>query len=139
MMSMPPGASRRVRCAAFAAICCAVAPPVPLPDGGKDLYIQQDKFPAQFAADVPVGKARLMAVGQRLIAEAALNEPSSEAPAWKSVPSWFVYGSGDKNIPPAALAFMAERAKSVKTVVVRPRPTEPPEKRASVINATELA
>ena len=95
-----------------------LAPPVPLPDGGKDLYIQQDKFPAQFAADVPVGKARLMAVGQRPIAEAALNEPSSEAPAWKSVPSWSVYGSGDKNIPPAALAFMAERAKSVKTVVV---------------------
>lgn len=95
-----------------------LAPPVPLADGGKDLYIQQDKFPAQFAADVPVGKARLMAVGQRPIAEAALNEPS-EAPSWKSVPSWFVYGSGDKNIPPAALAFMAERAKSVKTVVVK--------------------
>ncbi|MEJ1170083.1 alpha/beta fold hydrolase [Variovorax sp. CCNWLW235] len=95
-----------------------LAPPVPLADGGKDLYIQQDKFPAQFAADVPVGKARLMAVGQRPIAEAALNEPS-EAPSWKSVPSWFVYGSGDKNIPPAALSFMAERAKSVKTVVVK--------------------
>ena len=95
-----------------------LAPPVPLADGGKDLYIQQDKFPAQFAADVPVGKARLMAVGQRPIAEAALNEPS-DAPAWKSVPSWSVYGSADKNIPPAAMAFMAERAKSVKTVVVK--------------------
>lgn len=35
------------------------------------------------------------------------------------MPSWFVYGSGDKNIPPEALAFMAERAKSVKTVVVK--------------------
>jgi pimeloyl-ACP methyl ester carboxylesterase len=95
-----------------------LAPPVPLADGGKDLYIQQDKFPAQFAADVPIGKARLMAVGQRPVAEAALNEPS-EAPAWKSVPSWSVYGSADKNIPPAAMAFMAERAKSVKTVVVK--------------------
>ncbi len=95
-----------------------LAPPVPLTDGGKDLYIQQDKFPAQFAADVPLAKAKLMAVGQRPIAEAALNEPA-EAPAWKSVPSWFVYGDRDRNIPPAAMAFMAERAKAVKTVVVK--------------------
>jgi len=29
-----------------------LAPPVELPDGGKDLYIQRDKFHAQFAADV---------------------------------------------------------------------------------------
>lgn len=95
-----------------------LAPAVPLADGGKDLYIQQDKFPAQFAADVPLAKARLMAVGQRPIAEAALNEASA-APAWKSVPSWHVYGDRDKNIPPAAMAFMAERAHAVKTVVVK--------------------
>jgi pimeloyl-ACP methyl ester carboxylesterase len=56
--------------------------------------------------------------GTRLRRGVRANEPS-EAPAWKSVPSWFVYGSDDKNIPPAALAFMAERAKSVKTVVVK--------------------
>ncbi|MDH6590527.1 pimeloyl-ACP methyl ester carboxylesterase [Variovorax sp. TBS-050B] len=95
-----------------------LAPPVPLADGGKDLYIQQDRFPAQFAADVPLAKAKLMAVGQRPIAEAALNE-AAEAPAWKSVPSWFVYGDRDKNIPPAAMAFMAQRAHAVKTTVVK--------------------
>ncbi|HWT17681.1 MAG TPA: alpha/beta hydrolase, partial [Variovorax sp.] len=50
--------------------------------------------------------------------ESALGEPAG-APAWKTVPSWFVYGDADKNIPPAAQAFMAERAKSVKTVVVK--------------------
>lgn len=95
-----------------------LAPPVPLADGGKDLYIDQGKFPAQFAADVPLAQARLMAVGQRPIAEAALNE-AAQAPAWKSVPSWFVYGDRDKNIPPAAMAFMAERAHAKKTVVVK--------------------
>jgi len=95
-----------------------LAPAVPLADGGKDLYIEQDKFPAQFAADVPLAKARLMAVGQRPIAEAALNE-AAQAPAWKSVPSWFVYGDRDKNIPPAAMAFMAQRANAQKTVVVK--------------------
>jgi len=35
-----------------------LAPPVTLADGSKDLYIQQDKYPAQFAADVPAGEAR---------------------------------------------------------------------------------
>lgn len=59
-----------------------------------------------------------MAAGQRPIAEAALAEPST-APAWRTTPSWFIYGDRDKNIPPAALAFMASRAKSRQTVVIK--------------------
>lgn len=94
-----------------------LAPPVKLPDGGKDLYIQQEKFHAQFAADVPANDAQLMASTQRPIKEAALNEASG-APAWKSTPSWFIYGDRDLNIPPAALSFMAKRANSKETVVV---------------------
>lgn len=94
-----------------------LASPVELPDGGKDLYIQQDKFHAQFAADVPANDAQLMASTQRPIAEAALNEASG-APSWKSTPSWFIYGDRDLNIPPAALSFMANRASSKETVVV---------------------
>jgi pimeloyl-ACP methyl ester carboxylesterase len=35
-----------------------LAPPVLLADGSKDLYIQQDKFHAQFAADVPASEAK---------------------------------------------------------------------------------
>jgi pimeloyl-ACP methyl ester carboxylesterase len=95
-----------------------LAAPVALPDGGKDLYIQQDKFNAQFAADVPAKQAKLDAATQRPIAEAALGEPSG-APAWKSVPSWHIYGDADKNIPPAAMKFMAERAGSKETVVLK--------------------
>ncbi|MBJ2160396.1 alpha/beta fold hydrolase [Variovorax sp. IB41] len=95
-----------------------LAAPVRLPDGGKDLYIQQEKFGQQFAEDVPPAVAQLMAVSQRPIAESALGE-AAPAAAWKDVPSWFIYGDRDKNIPPAALAFMAERAKSMKTVVVK--------------------
>jgi pimeloyl-ACP methyl ester carboxylesterase len=95
-----------------------LAPPVSLPDGGKDLYIQQDKFHAQFAADVPAAEAKLMAATQRPITEAALNEPASAA-AWKSLPAWFVYGDQDKNIPPQALKFMADRAQGKQTVVVK--------------------
>lgn len=96
----------------------ALAAPVLLPDGAKDLYIQQDKFSKQFAEDVSPALARLMAVSQRPITEGALGE-ASPAAAWKNVPSWFIYGDRDKNIPAAAQAFMAERAKSMKTVVVK--------------------
>ncbi len=95
-----------------------LAPPVTLPDGGKDLYIQQDKFGVQFAADVPASQSRLDAATQRPIAEAALTEPSG-APAWKSIPSWHIYGDADKNIPAAAMAFMAQRAGSKETVVLK--------------------
>jgi pimeloyl-ACP methyl ester carboxylesterase len=92
-----------------------LAPPTELPGGGKDLYIQQDKFPAQFAADVPKAEAKIMAATQRPVTELALNEPSGPA-AWKTVPSWFIFGSLDKNIPEAAHQFMAQRANAKETV-----------------------
>jgi pimeloyl-ACP methyl ester carboxylesterase len=95
----------------------ALATPVALAANGVDLYIDQEKFHAQFAADVSADAAQAMAVSQRPVAEAALKE-SNEGTAWKSIPSYFIYGTGDKNIPPAALAWMAERAKSKKTVVI---------------------
>ena len=94
-----------------------LAPPVKLAEGGVDLYIQPSKFHAQFAADVGPEDAALMAATQRPITEAALNEKSG-APAWKSIPSWFIYGDQDRNIPAKALGFMAERAKSKNTIVV---------------------
>lgn len=96
----------------------ALAAPVPLADGGEDLYVQQDKFPQQFAADVPLAVAKAMAATQRPIKAAALQE-SAPAPGWKSLPSWAIYGTGDLNIPPEAMAFMAERAQARKTVVVK--------------------
>ena len=95
-----------------------LAPPVALSDGGKDLYIQQDKFRAQFAADVSDADAKLMAGTQRPITEAALHEASG-APAWKTTSSWFIYGDRDLNIPEAALSFIAKRAGSKETVVVK--------------------
>lgn len=88
---------------------------VPLADGDVDLYIQQAKYHAQFAADSSPDVAAVMAVTQRPIVEAALNEPSG-APGWKSLPSWFLFGSEDKNIPVESHRYMAERAGSRHTV-----------------------
>jgi pimeloyl-ACP methyl ester carboxylesterase len=91
--------------------------PVALPGGGQDLYIQPEKFHAQFAADVPVAEAALMAATQRPVTQAALAEESGAA-AWKTLPSYMIYGSADRNIPPAVMKFMAERAHAQKAVVL---------------------
>ncbi|CAN1600564.1 alpha/beta hydrolase [Pseudomonas sp. B21-028] len=95
-----------------------LAAPVVLADGGKDLYIQQGKFHDQFAADVPAAQAALMAANQRPVTEAALNEQAG-TPAWKHIPSWYIYGDKDKNIPPQAMAFMAKRADARDVKVVK--------------------
>jgi pimeloyl-ACP methyl ester carboxylesterase len=96
----------------------ALAKPVVLQDGSKDLYIDPVKFWTQFAADVPKRQAEQMAASQRPLVEAALNE-AVQAAAWKTLPSWFIYGSLDKNIPRSALGFMAKRAQSRETVEVK--------------------
>jgi pimeloyl-ACP methyl ester carboxylesterase len=90
---------------------------VPLGDGGNDLYVRQADYREHFAADVPPKVASLLAASQRPIAEAAFIEPSGPA-AWKGIPSWFVYGTSDKAIPPALQPFMAQRAGSRHTVAV---------------------
>ena len=82
---------------------------------GNDLYIVQSKYHEQFAADSPADVAAAMSVTQRPILEAALNEASG-APAWRDIPSWFLFGSADKNIPAESHRFMAERAGSRHTV-----------------------
>lgn len=95
----------------------SLAPPVPLGDGSHDLYIRQDAYHGQFAADVSPAKAALSAVTQRPVRDAALAEGSG-APAWKTIPSWFVLAGADKNIPIAGQRLMAERAGSRHTVEV---------------------
>jgi pimeloyl-ACP methyl ester carboxylesterase len=95
-----------------------LAPPTSLPGGGKDLYILQDKYHAQFCADVDASEAKLMAATQRPIVAAAFDEPLAVTPAWKTIPSWFLSGSLDKNIPAAVHQFLAKRANAKKYVEV---------------------
>ncbi len=95
-----------------------LAAPVILSDGSKDLYIQQNKFHAQFAADLPEADAILMAAAQRPVTESALHESSGPA-AWKTIPSWFIFGSLDKNIMESAHLFMAHRANAREIIDVK--------------------
>jgi pimeloyl-ACP methyl ester carboxylesterase len=78
---------------------------------GVDVYIKTADFRSAFAGDVPPAKADLMAVTQRPVTLAALSEKSS-APAWKSIPSWYLVGRQDEAVPPATQLFMANRAHS---------------------------
>ena len=83
----------------------------PVSTGGNEFAIRQDLFHQQFAADVPAAQAALMAATQRPATEAALTERlATETPAWKNIPSWFVIGAQDRNIPAALQRFGAERA-----------------------------
>jgi pimeloyl-ACP methyl ester carboxylesterase len=83
----------------------------PVSTGGNEFTIRLDLFRDQFAADVPLPVAEKMSRTQRPVTEHALSEglPTSN-PAWKTLPSWFVFGAEDRNIPPAALRAGAERA-----------------------------
>ncbi|KUN76630.1 alpha/beta fold hydrolase [Streptomyces griseoruber] len=87
--------------------------PYPLPGSapGTDGYIAPEKFRAVFAADLPTAETRLMAATQRPGSVEGLSGPSG-APAWRTIPSWYLIPTQDKVIPPAAQRFMAKRAGS---------------------------
>jgi pimeloyl-ACP methyl ester carboxylesterase len=83
---------------------------------GADGYIEPSVFREVFAADVPARSAAVMAASQRGADVATLQQPSG-APAWETVPSWFLVAAEDHTIPPATQRFMAERAGSTTTEV----------------------
>ena len=83
----------------------------PVSTGGNELAIRPEVFGEQFAADVDADLTALMAATQRPVTEAALTDDLQAAePAWRTLPSWFVFGEDDRNIPAELIRFMAERA-----------------------------
>jgi len=96
----------------------AALEPVPRSDGTTDLYIDPARFHAQFAADLPPERTRRMAATQRPVTQEALLEPSGDHPLWREVPSWFLFGELDRNIPAALEHHMAERCRARRTIEV---------------------
>jgi pimeloyl-ACP methyl ester carboxylesterase len=92
--------------------------PVPRSDGTTDLYIVKDRFHEQFCADVPAERAALMEATQRPVTQEALVAPSGEQPLWRELPSWFLIGAEDRNIPAELQRFLAERAGAQRTVEI---------------------
>jgi pimeloyl-ACP methyl ester carboxylesterase len=99
-----------------AAVPTALTPvPFTLADGttGVDLYGKADQFRNLFFSDrVSSAVAAELAATQSPITPQALGEPLTGAPAWQTIPSWYLGADDDHVIPPAAERFMAARAGS---------------------------
>jgi pimeloyl-ACP methyl ester carboxylesterase len=86
----------------------APVPPILAPVDGY-LFLDREKFPASFAADVRPSLASFMADSQVPWGLEALQGAVTE-PAWRSKPSWYLVATDDKMIPLAAQRAMAGRA-----------------------------
>jgi len=88
----------------------------PVSSGGNEFAIKQEVFHEIFAPDVSAAQAALMGVTQRPATEAALTGGlPTDTPAWKTTPSWFVFGERDLIIPAELHRFMAKRANAKGT------------------------
>ncbi|MGH3117825.1 MAG: alpha/beta fold hydrolase [Streptomyces sp.] len=90
-------------------------PPILPPEDGY-LFLDRDKFPAAFAGDVPADLAAFMADSQVPWGVDALGQQVTEA-AWRTKPSWYMFTTEDKMIPPPAQRTMAGRAGSTTVEV----------------------
>ncbi|GAA1018626.1 alpha/beta hydrolase [Acrocarpospora pleiomorpha] len=83
----------------------------PYDEGLVDGYIKKEFFRNVFAGDVPKSTTDLMHAGQRPADARTLGEPSG-APAWKTIPSYYLVARNDQVLPAEAQRFMARRAGS---------------------------
>ena len=90
--------------------------PRPLPDGSVELSVVPDRFQNIFCADVPDDVAAFMAHAQRPLVATAFEETAGAA-AWRTKPSWGVFGTGDRPIAPELHRFSHSRAGSTVTEV----------------------
>ena len=90
--------------------------PRTLPDGSAELSVDPDRFHSIFCADVPDNVAEFMAHAQRPLGATAFEEPAAAA-AWRTKPSWGVFGTGDQPIAPQLHRFSYDRAGSKVTEV----------------------
>ncbi|AWS48926.1 alpha/beta hydrolase [Streptosporangium sp. 'caverna'] len=79
------------------------------PDGDYDLYLKQSVFPGTIANGIPARAAAAMAAAQRPVTLSALTAESG-APAWKSLPSFYLLGTQDHIVPVALQSAMAKNA-----------------------------
>ena len=77
--------------------------------GDADAYLDPAFFRQVLAQDLPAAQAAQMAAAQRPAAFATLAQPAS-APAWRTIPSWYLVARDDRTIPPQAERAMAARA-----------------------------
>jgi pimeloyl-ACP methyl ester carboxylesterase len=87
-----------------------------LPDGGVEVSVDPERFHDVFAADVPDADAAFLAHAQRPISATAFDDPAAAA-AWRTKPSWAVFGTADLPVAPELHRFQCARAGSTVTEV----------------------
>jgi len=84
--------------------------------GDVELTVLPTVFRKAVANDLPRAEGKALAATQRPVAGSALQEPSA-APAWKTIPSWYLAGRIDGVLPIAEQKAMAHRAGSHLTKI----------------------
>ena len=96
------------------------APPDPnspiLPPTDGFIWLDRNKFHANFCADLPASKAKFMADSQVPVGLAAFDTDLTTG-AWKIKKSWYIVATEDKMIPPDAERGMAKRANAEATEI----------------------
>ncbi len=87
------------------------------PDSLGFLWFDPAAIPTNFAPDIPVAQARVLAATEKPIAARCFADPAGP-PAWKTLPSWFLVSTEDRMINPDLERFMAARIHA-KTIEVR--------------------
>jgi pimeloyl-ACP methyl ester carboxylesterase len=85
-------------------------PPTPT----TDLYLKRSTVFTSFATGLNAEEKAMVYATQRPGAFGGLADQSG-TPAWKTIPSWYLIGTGDKIIPPSVQRAMAKRAGSKVT------------------------
>jgi pimeloyl-ACP methyl ester carboxylesterase len=90
--------------------------PVELPDGAVEITVARERFHDVFLPDVADADVEFRAHSQRPVRAAAFDEGASTA-AWRTKPSWAVFGTGDQPVAPELHRFQYARAGSTVTEV----------------------
>jgi pimeloyl-ACP methyl ester carboxylesterase len=90
--------------------------PLSLPDGSVEASIDPARFHDVFCADLSAAEAAFMAISQRTVSASAFDDAATAA-AWRTKPSWAVFGTGDYPVAPELHRFSYERAGSTVTEV----------------------
>jgi hypothetical protein len=119
----------------------AMFPPPPLaahfqPDSLRFIWIDPAAFPANFAQDVDLEEARVLAAVQKPSFGGLIGEPAGPA-AWHMLPSWYLVSTRDHAINPDLERLFAKRmgAKTVEVVSSHASPISHPRELARLILA----
>jgi hypothetical protein len=86
-------------------------------DNNGNVWIEQDHFAADFAADFPFAESHYLAIAQVPISTDSFTRKVT-SPAWKNKPAFYMVASSDRSINPQQERMMAKRAHA-KTVQVK--------------------